>query len=129
LPLSVTWKVDWYSFVGGKQDVNSSTQKVMPAFGDNKNVTCYMDDLYVGLRPRRTREGQREAGRQEKGPRHQPPRHSFSCLRNKNVTCYMDDLYVYLKARAAGAMGRIRPNEKEDRCRRTPRRRDTSASP
>ncbi|MEE8628097.1 MULTISPECIES: c-type cytochrome, methanol metabolism-related [Methylobacterium] len=54
--------------VGGKQDVNSSTQKVMPAFGDNKNVTCYMDDLYV-----------------------------------------------YLKARAAGAMGRIRPNEKEDK--------------
>ncbi|KMO34383.1 cytochrome C [Methylobacterium aquaticum] len=54
--------------VGGKQDVNSSTQKVMPAFGDNKNVTCYMDDLYV-----------------------------------------------YLKARAAGAMGRIRPGEKEDK--------------
>lgn len=54
--------------VGGKQDVNSSTQKVMPAFGDNKNVTCYMDDLYV-----------------------------------------------YLKARAAGAMGRVRPGEKEDK--------------
>ena len=53
---------------GGKQDVNSSDQKVMPAFGDNKNVMCYADDLYV-----------------------------------------------YLKARAAGAMGRIRPSDKEDK--------------
>ncbi|WP_203159280.1 c-type cytochrome, methanol metabolism-related [Methylobacterium aquaticum] len=54
--------------VGGKQDVNSSTQKVMPAFGDNKNVTCYMDDLYV-----------------------------------------------YLKARASGALGRVRPGDKEEK--------------
>ncbi|MDP4022260.1 c-type cytochrome, methanol metabolism-related [Methylobacterium sp. NEAU 140] len=53
---------------GGKQEVNASEQKVMPAFGDNKNVMCYSDDLYV-----------------------------------------------YLKARAAGAMGRIRPSEKEDK--------------
>jgi methanol metabolism-related c-type cytochrome len=53
---------------GGKQDVSSSEQKVMPAFGDNKNVMCYADDLYV-----------------------------------------------YLKARAAGAMGRIRPGDKEEK--------------
>ena len=53
---------------GGKQDVSTSDQKVMPAFGDNKNVMCYADDLYV-----------------------------------------------YLKARAAGAMGRIRPGDKEDK--------------
>ncbi len=53
---------------GGKQDVSASDQKVMPAFGDNKNVICYSDDLYV-----------------------------------------------YLKARASGAIGRIRPNEKEDK--------------
>ena len=38
--------------VGGKQDVNSSTQKVMPAFGDNKNVYCYLDDIYIYLRAR-----------------------------------------------------------------------------
>ena len=53
---------------GGKQDVSSSEQKVMPAFGDNKNVMCYADDLYV-----------------------------------------------YLKARAAGAWGRARPGEKEEK--------------
>lgn len=34
---------------------------------------------------------------------------------NKNVMCYVDDLYVYLKARAAGAMGRGRPAEREDK--------------
>lgn len=53
---------------GGKQDVSASEQKVMPAFGENKNVMCYSDDLYV-----------------------------------------------YLKARASGAMGRVRPGDKEDK--------------
>ena len=54
--------------VGGKQDINAAEQKVMPAFGDNKNVMCYSDDLYV-----------------------------------------------YLKARASGAIGRVRPSDKEDK--------------
>ena len=53
---------------GGKQDVSASEQKVMPAFGSNKNVMCYADDLYV-----------------------------------------------YLKSRAAGAWGRARPGEKEEK--------------
>ncbi len=34
---------------------------------------------------------------------------------NKNVMCYANDLYVYLRARAAGAWGRARPAEKEDK--------------
>ena len=34
---------------------------------------------------------------------------------NKNVMCYANDLYVYLRARAAGAWGRARPGEKEDK--------------
>ncbi|MGY2048517.1 c-type cytochrome, methanol metabolism-related [Methylobacterium sp. JK268] len=54
--------------VGGKQDVNAAEQKVMPAFGENKNVMCYADDIYT-----------------------------------------------YLRARAAGAMGRIRPGDHEDK--------------
>ncbi len=37
---------------GGKQEVNAAEQKVMPAFGDNKNVMCYSDDLYVYLKAR-----------------------------------------------------------------------------
>ena len=53
---------------GGKRDTEAGQEKVMPAFGDNKNVMCYADDLYV-----------------------------------------------YLKSRAAGAWGRARPSEKDEK--------------
>jgi methanol metabolism-related c-type cytochrome len=36
----------------GKQDVNTASDKVMPAFGTNPNVMCYLDDIYVYLRGR-----------------------------------------------------------------------------
>jgi methanol metabolism-related c-type cytochrome len=36
----------------GRQNVSSSQENVMPAFGDNQNVVCYLDDLYVYLRAR-----------------------------------------------------------------------------
>jgi methanol metabolism-related c-type cytochrome len=36
----------------GRKNVSSSQENVMPAFGDNPNVSCYMDDLYVYLRAR-----------------------------------------------------------------------------
>lgn len=36
----------------GRKNVSSSQDNVMPAFGDNPNVSCYMDDLYVYLRAR-----------------------------------------------------------------------------
>lgn len=38
--------------INGKQEVNTATQKVMPAFGLNKVVACHIDDLYVYLRAR-----------------------------------------------------------------------------
>jgi methanol metabolism-related c-type cytochrome len=37
---------------GGKQDVNTASDKVMPAFGTNQNVMCYLDDIFVYLRAR-----------------------------------------------------------------------------
>ncbi|MCO4318182.1 c-type cytochrome, methanol metabolism-related [Phyllobacterium sp. 21LDTY02-6] len=44
---------DFMSIVaGGRKNLSSGNEKVMPAFGDNKNVYCYMDDLYVYLRAR-----------------------------------------------------------------------------
>ena len=44
---------EFYGIVsGGKQDVNAAEQKVMPAFGENKNVMCHIDDLYVYLKAR-----------------------------------------------------------------------------
>ena len=36
----------------GRQNVSSSQENVMPAFGDNQNVVCYLDDIYVYLRAR-----------------------------------------------------------------------------
>ena len=36
----------------GRKNVSTSQESVMPAFGDNPNVSCYMDDLYVYLRAR-----------------------------------------------------------------------------
>ncbi len=37
---------------GGRKNVTTSQDNVMPAFGNNPNVACYMDDLYVYLRAR-----------------------------------------------------------------------------
>jgi len=37
---------------GGRKNVSSSQDNVMPSFGDNPNVACYMDDLYIYLRAR-----------------------------------------------------------------------------
>jgi methanol metabolism-related c-type cytochrome len=36
----------------GRQNVNTASENVMPAFGENKNVTCYLDDIYTYLRAR-----------------------------------------------------------------------------
>lgn len=36
----------------GKQDVNNSSNLVMPAFATNKNVQCYINDIYTYIRAR-----------------------------------------------------------------------------
>jgi methanol metabolism-related c-type cytochrome len=36
----------------GRQNVSSSSENVMPAFGHNLNVACHLDDLYIYLRAR-----------------------------------------------------------------------------
>ena len=36
----------------GKKEVSNSSNLVMPAFGDNKNVQCYINDIYVYIRAR-----------------------------------------------------------------------------
>jgi methanol metabolism-related c-type cytochrome len=38
--------------VGGRKEVNTASDKVMPAFGTDHNVMCYLDDIYVYLRAR-----------------------------------------------------------------------------
>jgi methanol metabolism-related c-type cytochrome len=50
--------------VGGRKDVNTANDKVMPSFGADRNVMCYLDDIYVYLRARS--DGRLGAGRPEK---------------------------------------------------------------
>lgn len=38
--------------VNGRENVSTTAQSKMPAFGLNKNVMCYIDDLYVYLKAR-----------------------------------------------------------------------------
>ena len=38
--------------VGGRRNVTTASENVMPAFGTNPNVMCYLDDIYVYLRAR-----------------------------------------------------------------------------
>src|SRR6516164_5614760 len=35
---------------GGRKNVNTAQENVMPAFGTNDNVMCYLDDIFVYLR-------------------------------------------------------------------------------
>ena len=37
---------------GGRKNVNSAQENVMPAFGTSANVMCYLDDIFVYLRAR-----------------------------------------------------------------------------
>jgi len=50
--------------VGGRKDVNTANNKVMPSSGADRNVMCYLDDIYVYLRARS--DGGLGGGRPEK---------------------------------------------------------------
>ncbi|MBV8767652.1 MAG: c-type cytochrome, methanol metabolism-related [Hyphomicrobiales bacterium] len=40
------------TIAGGRVNVTTSQNNVMPAFGNNPNVMCYLDDIFVYLRAR-----------------------------------------------------------------------------
>jgi len=48
--------IDYATFSGivvnGRKNLANGNENVMPAFGENKNVTCYLNDIYVYLRAR-----------------------------------------------------------------------------
>ena len=62
----------------GKQDVTASQNLVMPAFGQNPNVTCYIDAIYVYLRARSTGALGRERPHQ-----HEPKPPGYSAAEDK----------------------------------------------
>src|SRR4029077_17964743 len=37
---------------GGRKNISTAQENVMPAFGTNPNVMCYVDDIYIYLRAR-----------------------------------------------------------------------------
>jgi methanol metabolism-related c-type cytochrome len=70
-------RLNYGDFLGtvasGRKNVNTASQNVMPAFGDNRNVMCYIDDIYVYLRARSA--GKVGEGRPQK---HDDPPGTFS---------------------------------------------------
>jgi hypothetical protein len=50
--------------IGGRNDVNTANDKVMPSSAADRNVMCYLDDIYVYLRARS--DGELGGGRPEK---------------------------------------------------------------
>jgi len=70
---------EFYAIVaGGKQDVGSGQELVMPAMGLNKNVMCFIDDIFIYLRARAN--GAIGRGRPEK---HAPRPASFTKAEDK----------------------------------------------
>ena len=49
---TITYPQFLQTVAAGKQQVNNSSNLVMPSFGDNKNVQCYINDIYVYIRAR-----------------------------------------------------------------------------
>jgi methanol metabolism-related c-type cytochrome len=49
-------RLSYHDFIGivagGRKNVSTAQENVMPAFGTNPNVMCYVDDIYVYLRAR-----------------------------------------------------------------------------
>ena len=104
-------KVDWYTSSGSRRyhaechvchgpDGMGSTYA--PALKDSLKILSY-EEFYGIL----------AGGKQEISNTANQVMPAFGD--NKNVMCYANDLYVYLRARAAGAWGRARPGEKEDK--------------
>jgi methanol metabolism-related c-type cytochrome len=68
----------------GRKNVSTAQENVMPAFGNNPNVTCYLDDIYVYLRARAN-----DAVGRVRPAKHEDKPPAFtkaedSCMGNKN---------------------------------------------
>ena len=103
--------VDWYTYSGFRRyhsechvchgpDGEGSTYA--PALVQSMKTMSYPDFLQIVA-----------SGRQDVNPAQQNVMPALGD--NPNVACYMDDIYIYLRARAANAIGRVRPPKKEDK--------------
>jgi methanol metabolism-related c-type cytochrome len=107
--ISADGKVDWYTYSGyrryhaechtchGPDGMGSS---YAPALADSAKNLTYQQFTEVVVQ-----------GRQNVNASAHNVMPSFGT--NMNVMCYLDDIYVYLRARGEGALGRVRPAERE----------------
>jgi methanol metabolism-related c-type cytochrome len=103
--------VDWYTYSGFRRyhgdchtchgpDAAGSTYA--PALADSLKNLTYQQFTEVVIQGRQVA----RSGNTSVMP-------SFGT--NQNVVCYMDDIYVYLRARAEGALGRGRPEKRDEK--------------
>jgi methanol metabolism-related c-type cytochrome len=103
--------VDWYTYSGFRRyhsechvchgpDGEGSTYA--PALKDSLKTLSYADFNNIVVN-----------GRKDVNTAASKVMPAFS--ENVNVMCYMDDIYVYLRARANDAIGRGRPQKREDK--------------
>ena len=70
--------------IGGRKNVNTANENVMPAFGTNPNVMCYLDDIYVYLRARANDKwGRARPGKHEDKPQAAQQAEN-TCMSTKN---------------------------------------------
>jgi methanol metabolism-related c-type cytochrome len=103
--------VDWYTYSGfrryhsdchvchGPDGMGSS---YAPALKDSLKTLSYNDFLGIVA-----------AGRKNVNTAQENVMPSFGT--NPNVMCYLDDIFVYLRARANDALGRERPEKREEK--------------
>jgi methanol metabolism-related c-type cytochrome len=61
---TVTYDEFFEVVVNGRENVGTTAQNKMPAFGENKNVMCFLDDIYAYLKART--DGVLDRGRPDK---------------------------------------------------------------
>lgn len=104
-------KVDWYTFSGYRRyhsechvchGPDGAGSTYAPALAEKSRVQDYQKFVEIVVQ-----------GRENVTSSQRNVMPSFGL--NKNVMCYLDDIYVYLRARADGALGRVRPEKREEK--------------
>jgi methanol metabolism-related c-type cytochrome len=104
-------KVDWYTYSGYRRyhaechvchGPDGAGSSYGPALVDSLHRLTYQQFVEIVIQ-----------GRKNVTTSSQNVMPSFG--ENVNVACYLDDIYIYLKARSDGALGRVRPSEREDK--------------
>ena len=104
-------KVDWYTFSGYRRYHSECTVCHGPDGAGSTYAPPLIDSLkHMNYEQFTTVVVQ---GRKDVNTANQKVMPTFGT--NRNVMCYLDDIYVYLRARSDGALGRVRPENHDDK--------------